>query len=359
MELFSPSARGDEKALRRAYLRLALAHHPDKQPPGSREAATVRFQEIQEAYEKLSAAFREGAPAPGRVKTVLAAACELGDVEEVRRLLREQPESVHHTDELGALPLMFAAKGGSVEVCQLLLDARAEADAMNPIGWTALTWASLSDQVDVMSLLLEKGAVVSDKVLILVAWTGHSPAMRRLLAAAPAEQVTGLLTDESRQGLLHLAVGGLAYEKSAVQEHIRTLELLLGARCDLEGVEGRSGRTVLQKYVGDRHWETDDLENKPLHLQTVRRLLAAGASPWAKGPCGESAVDIAERRGLWRVLALLRAADPGARDAAEAAAPPVAVAASGPAAAWRWLAASAALFCTSSWCPPLGATKVP
>lgn len=51
------SSDADKRVIRRAYQRLALAHHPDRQPSGDREAqaaATRRFQCIARAYEVLS-----------------------------------------------------------------------------------------------------------------------------------------------------------------------------------------------------------------------------------------------------------------------------------------------------------------
>lgn len=71
----------DAEAVKKAYRRLALKHHPDRAPEGEREAAEARFKEISEAYEVLSdpekrarydrlgAAWREGdaaAPPPGQ-----------------------------------------------------------------------------------------------------------------------------------------------------------------------------------------------------------------------------------------------------------------------------------------------------
>jgi preprotein translocase subunit Sec63 len=42
------------EAIRKAFRRYALAHHPDKAPPEQREQATRDFQSVQQAYDVLS-----------------------------------------------------------------------------------------------------------------------------------------------------------------------------------------------------------------------------------------------------------------------------------------------------------------
>ena len=42
------------EAIRKAFRRYALAHHPDKAPPERRERATRDFQSVQQAYDVLS-----------------------------------------------------------------------------------------------------------------------------------------------------------------------------------------------------------------------------------------------------------------------------------------------------------------
>lgn len=46
--------KADADAIKKAYRRLALKHHPDRAPEGEREAAEARFKEVTEAYEVLS-----------------------------------------------------------------------------------------------------------------------------------------------------------------------------------------------------------------------------------------------------------------------------------------------------------------
>eukprot|EP00913_Durusdinium_trenchii_P034352 g32140.t1 len=155
-------------------LHEALALPKCKQGECEQREATEIFQEIQAAYEELATRLdAKGAIASvGRVRSSLAAACELGDVEAVRRLLAEDPPAASEPDDLGVTPLMFAAagvqclyrdhsgetdQGGSVEVCELLLAAQASLESVTLLGWTALTRAALRQRTAVTQWLLERG----------------------------------------------------------------------------------------------------------------------------------------------------------------------------------------------------------
>ncbi|CAJ1441829.1 unnamed protein product, partial [Effrenium voratum] len=170
MHFFDAEARRDAAQLRRAYLRLALQYHPDKVCAGSPDAgsATRTFQEIQGAYEELAAALEGKAGKGPRVRSAFAAACELGDLQAVKAMLRRRPAVAWEPDELGVTPLMFAAAGGAIEVCEALLSAQAALDTCNPLGWTALTWAALRGHAQCCRWLMERKAPLKDNDLIAV-----------------------------------------------------------------------------------------------------------------------------------------------------------------------------------------------
>merc|ERR1719235_1628053 len=104
MDLFSSHMPCDAAKLRRVYLRLALQYHPDKSLEKDRTLATQLFQAIAAAYEGLLESLQEDGASAGmkaRVKSPVAAAAELGDVEELRRLLQECPARANEKDDLG------------------------------------------------------------------------------------------------------------------------------------------------------------------------------------------------------------------------------------------------------------------
>ncbi|CAE7031879.1 TANC1 [Symbiodinium natans] len=324
MEFFLPDVRQDAVKLRRTYLQLALRYHPDKvnvsrSPQGSAEyrEATELFQAIQVAYEELSARLdgrgRRGLPGgPGpRVRSAFAAACELGDVAVMRRLLRLRPALAEQTDELGVSPLMFAASGGSLAACEVLLEAKAALETRNPLGWTALTWAALRARTEASSFLLQRGAAVQDNDLIVLAFTGNHETLSILLKACSEEKVLAV-RDQKEKGLLHFALTGLAYMKQTAESHQRCVALAIEARCDPAAEDRRACQCrgggmedavpVLCHFVQcmAEDWASADLDQSSVHVAMVQRLLQLHADPRAVGPPG-SAIDVARRNGLAQI----------------------------------------------------------
>lgn len=118
----------------------------------------------------------------------MMAACEAGNLDAVRALLRDASRSRQHDDgddapgaaaaaassaesELdpshllaaqqspatGLSPLMMASKGGHVEVCRALLDAGAPWNAVDRTGKCAGNYATDGGHWDVVNLLVEEG----------------------------------------------------------------------------------------------------------------------------------------------------------------------------------------------------------
>ena len=179
-ELFRPHLPCSPKKLRRVYLQLALRYHPDKCLEQAQQA-TELFQAIAAVYERLLKPLKPGETA-ARVKSQVAAAAELGDLEELERLLKEDPQRAVELDDLGVCPLMFAAAGGQLDAIRLLLSYGADVAAKNPINWTVLLYASLGNHGDVVRWLIRSaGAKVTAHELILTAYTGNSEGLAALI----------------------------------------------------------------------------------------------------------------------------------------------------------------------------------
>jgi len=309
ISLFDTHSPSDTKQLRQTYLRLAMRYHPDKAPSNERVLATQLFQAISAAYEDLLKSHQGDIidREPGlkvRVKTPVAAAAELGEIDELRRLLSESPASAHETDELGVSPIMFAAAGGCIPAVEVLVEFGADIHAKNPIGWSVLLYASLADHAPMVRWLVEKGAWVGEHELMLAAFTGNSDALVALLDMYVG-CVPKVRTDQSRISLLHLAVEGMCFLKRSAEKHAACIDTLLKWQVPTDIVEPKKSRTCLHALLADKRWRTLQLENSAVHLAVVEQLCQHGANVTLEDSEGSSAMSIAAEQGLHKVREIL------------------------------------------------------
>lgn len=300
--LFEPFLPCDDAQLRKVYLRLALKYHPDKHPKAERSAATSLFQAIAAVYEELLRPF--GGRIPKRVKTQVAAAAELGDVKELQRLLIELPSRAIEEDYVGAVPLMFAAKGGSIEAAELLVSYKADVHAETPFGWSVLVYAALSDQGPMMRWLVTKGARVTGHELQLAAFGGYQRGLEALLDNYNKELSS--VTTSSGNNLLHLlCLGILNLPKDHPERYLKCLDLLSN-KVPLDAIDRRKGLSPVQLVAGHGNWHEHGLQDSEVHLVFVERLCAARADPSAENKDGKSAISLAKQRNLPQVEAILQ-----------------------------------------------------
>mmetsp|Transcript_85864 Transcript_85864/g.161669 ORF Transcript_85864/g.161669 Transcript_85864/m.161669 type:complete len:348 (-) Transcript_85864:19-1062(-) len=303
MEFFPRNVRSDATLLRREFLKLAMVHHPDKQQDlALKPEATKTFQRIQAAYDDLLCMLN--GPANGnilpRTKTALSAACEFGNLLEVKRLLKSQPSSAQEADSCGKTPLMYAVEAGSLDICKELLRAGASIDMHNLSGWTALVMAAIKDQTEIACWLLDSGAMLCDKVFRLAAHMGSVGVLEVLLGLDAPRAITMQCSGYS---LLHVAVRGFLHLKCATEKHFKCVNMLLDARCDV-CASGPKGDTVLWLFVAemDEVWAAPGLDSSIYHLAVAQRLCELGADPYALGPDGLSAAKHADLQGRCRLL---------------------------------------------------------
>lgn len=99
--------------------------------------------------------------------------CMTGDHYSVTNILNHSPSKVHSLDgRLAVPPLFYACRYGHLMVCRVLLDRGADIDFSRQ-GWTALHEASSFNHVDIVSLLLERGANPN----ATVSWSRMTPLM--------------------------------------------------------------------------------------------------------------------------------------------------------------------------------------
>ncbi len=249
--------------------------------------------------------------------------------------------------------LLEAARDGNVSAVRALLGQKVQANAAEPDGTTALTWAVRGNQLEIAGLLLQAGAdpTLANRFgagpVFYAASNGNAAAIEQLLAAGAKADAPG--------------VGGATPLMAAARSgSTDALRVLLARGADVHAREPRRGQTALMAAaaegnaaavkmlveagarVADRshgpaappldaaeftrgNYNRKDRfdEYTPLlmavrrgHLDVVRTLLDAGASPNEKAPDGASAVVIAAANAHWElgVLLLDRGADPNAAD---------------------------------------------
>ena len=90
-------------------------------------------------------------------RTLLARACQQGEVGEVEKWLKERRQDINVADNAGNTPLQIAALDGTPEVVQLLLDAGCDIDCKNIDRDTPLIDAVENGHLEVVKMLLKAG----------------------------------------------------------------------------------------------------------------------------------------------------------------------------------------------------------
>jgi ankyrin repeat protein len=249
-----------------------------------KQAVTELFQAIANYYEKL---VKPLGKMMRRVRTPVAAAAELGDLQELLRLLRELPSRANEHDEMGATPLMFAAKGGYILAAMILANYGANIHAKNPLGWSALLWAALNDRDQMISFFVERGATVSEHELILVAFAGHGRSLVEMLKAYPGSVAT-LRTCTNNQTLLHLACFGMMnLPMDRPGRYLDLVKVLLRRGVPVDAKD-KLGRTCLELYVSHQHWLQRQFEKSTSHIDFIELLCEHGAKPYGALSIAES-----------------------------------------------------------------------
>ena len=186
--------------------------------------------------------------------------------------------------------LMFAARGGHVEIVMLLADKKAKLDLQNKMGWSALMYSAENGHIDVLCMLLKRGAnpdLVTPKnitALMIAADKCKSDIMKVLLA----DKFKSSVDIQDEEGLSALMK---ACSSSGTNEESVMLLLEKGAKTDLVN---KNGCTALMLAISS---------SRP---DIVTLLLKKGANVKLKNQQGENALEVAVRKGNESVLKALK-----------------------------------------------------
>ena len=134
--------------VKRAYRKLALKHHPDK---NKAENAAEKFKEIGEAYDVLSDSKKRQIYEQSRGST-RDEFTRRGPENVARPRPRPKPRDYGFRDLFGA------AFNGDIIQLKFLLQNGADINSKDDSGWTNLHHAAFNDNVEVLAFLIRNGA---------------------------------------------------------------------------------------------------------------------------------------------------------------------------------------------------------
>ncbi|XP_018395696.1 PREDICTED: ankyrin repeat domain-containing protein 6 [Cyphomyrmex costatus] len=210
-----------------------------------------------------------------------------GDVDRVARLLNENVKPL--LDENGRGPLLLAAAGGHVEVCEILLLQGVDVSAADEHGNSALheaSWRGYSRTVAVLAKALgtQRAPLHARNLagfapLHLACQNGHNQSCRELLLAGSNPD-------------LQNNYGDTPLHTSARYGHAGVMRILISALCKVSD-QNKNGDTALHiaAAMGRR--------------KLTRILLEAGCDRSLRNKQGETAKDIARRKNHTEILEII------------------------------------------------------
>jgi ankyrin repeat protein len=226
----------------------------------------------------------------------LLRAVQRGDRAAVLRLL-DQRADANARDETGTSALHWAIERGDAELTGLLIRRGADVQARNRYGVPPVFVAATTGSVAIMQMLLEAGASANtslpegETVLLASARTGRGDVVELLLARGAKVNASERWREQT------------ALMWAAAEGHAGTVRLLASRGADVK-MRSKGGLTALLFAV------------RGGHLDAVRALLAAGASVGDVAADGTSALALAIVNAHYDVAAelLQQGADPNAPD---------------------------------------------
>ena len=203
------------------------------------------------------------------------------DAEKTRLLLEVGADPNTRSGEGRTALLMAAGRYGSSAVVQLLLDHMADASAVTPQGQSAVRAAALAGDADVLRMLVLRGADAKSRASAFP-----------YAALSRCSACISQLIDSADQAALNQGM-----VDSALQGDVATLRLTLdrGAQARVLDPAG-DGASALILAAGSEYTT----------VETIRALLERGADLNAKSAKGETALDVAQRKGATPIVELLK-----------------------------------------------------
>lgn len=250
-------------------------------------------------------------------KTPLIFASERGYTDIVKLLLSKGKANPNTTStSTGNTALIFACRHGYTDVVQALLNANADPNASNNIGETSLMYSSFNGHTKIVELLLDAEADVNaideDEMTALIGASekGYTNIVDLLLGA-------GADSNASNE------FGSTPLTMASKLGHTKIVKLLLDTDADPNGINENGNPLVEASYQGHteivglllaRGAKADprgavEALNTPImgasqfgHVEIVEMLLARGANPNLADEDGETAITLAKKKEIVKLL---------------------------------------------------------
>ncbi|HTM02664.1 MAG TPA: ankyrin repeat domain-containing protein [Vicinamibacterales bacterium] len=220
----------------------------------------------------------------------LIEAVRAGDHEAVRALIRAKAD-VNAAEANGTTALQLASEADDIPMVKLLLAAGAKVDAANRYGVTPLSQAALNGSATMIETLLAAGADANAQVsrgqtvLMTAARSGHAAAVRMLLDH-------GAMVDAQEAQL-----GETALMWAAAENHADVVSLLLKANADpnrrstsIKFPKDNFGLEGVPTYLPKGNWTALMYAAREGATEAARTLAEAGADLDAVDPDGTTAL---------------------------------------------------------------------
>jgi ankyrin repeat protein len=221
-------------------------------------------------------------------------------------MLLEHGADVNTKDDFGITPLHWAADKGHVEVVKLLLERGADPNAKSNYswtsGWTPLHYAADKGHIEVVEALLKHGADVNAKDK-----DGKTPL--HVASVRGDVNIVKLLLERGADPNARDGNGETPLHWAASKGHVEVVEVLLEYGADIN-IKDRDGRTPL--HVASAAYRAPEWD----YVDAIELLLEHGADPNARDGNGETPLHKASASGNVEVVEVLlkHGADVNAKD---------------------------------------------
>jgi serine/threonine-protein phosphatase 6 regulatory ankyrin repeat subunit B len=264
-------------------------------------------------------------------------------LDEVKALLKENPDLVSSKDSYGWTPLHWAAREGYQDLAEFLITNNADLNAQNNEGWSPLHEAIFMGQSQIQQLLLQHGgqdlatnAITSTTTNLPVTEPILDTSIHDAARDGDLKRVKALLKEKPDRVNSEDGNGWTPMDYAVREGHEDVVKLLLAHKARVD-TKAHFGWTPLHFAVSHDHYELvklllahgadvnarDHVATTPLHIAALKAgkdvaslLLAHKADIGATNIMGWTALHYAASAGNKDVVALLlsHGADVNARD---------------------------------------------